>query len=350
MRRIVDTPFLSESGTASGLVEFASHSGAREPEPRFLKAKTWLLDKPDWIEPALRQPPRPSEIRPASVFREERWHVLTISVAPLAVGETPELPPLDLHDIVWTEDEQPLKVVITAPGCDVLAIPRHLPPQAASDRSLLSGLLFDQWRPDPSRLRPDGERERPGGTGAVDITITSTGSSTVAAFLLKPRRSSPVKARILVLHANRILQTAILEGAVHNAEAEPGEESRGISVPRGRHSVRPGGSKRAARLRSGFPSRTTLDRHAADYRRERRKGDPARFRRNQERCDTHRQSAHRNRCIACRFHTGQFAGLERTAGQSGTRRGPDPACSGRCRPRTYNRLGPGPPAGRSREA
>jgi hypothetical protein len=222
MRSVADTPYLSEGGAASDLIRLATSSGAREPESRFLKAATWLVGgRAPWL------PLGPREVQPVSEFWAERWHLLTVSVGPLAAGETSELPPLDLRDIDRTEDKQRLKVAITAPGCDVLPVPADLPPEAASDPHTLSASLSDWWHSLLYR-----ERERPGGTGAVDITIWSTGSSTVGAFLLKPRRlsrvkriltffskrrrlSSFLKARILVLHANRILQTAILEGAVH---------------------------------------------------------------------------------------------------------------------------------------
>jgi hypothetical protein len=198
MRRVADTPFLSEGGAASVLAQLATRSGAREPESRFLKAATWRLDEPEQAEPPAPQPLSAAEIRPASAFRAGHWHLLTVSVAPLAAGETSELPPLDLRDIDWTEDKQRLKVVITAPGCEVLAMPTDLPPEAASPDQL-SRLLFESGI---HFFGPHSERGT-GSTGALDITIWSAGPSTVGAFLVKPRRHSSVKAQILAFLLKR---------------------------------------------------------------------------------------------------------------------------------------------------
>jgi hypothetical protein len=203
MRGVASTSYLSESGAASDLAELAKTSDARQSQPRYLQATTWQLDE--------RHRSEGEEIVfvghpliPASALVAERWHVVGVSISPLLREASSELPPFPDDQIGWDGGPQEITIAIVAPDCDVASAGLALSIDPA-------GVAYPS-HPDYLRLPVTGKE--PNETASARITAYPSGPSEMATFLLAPRRTGEVKARVMAVHGNRILQTAILQAPV----------------------------------------------------------------------------------------------------------------------------------------
>ncbi len=198
--------FHSELGDASRLAEKINEGLAGStPPPRYIGAS---------LQPVFGRTGR-ADVRTkfANAFVRNEWRLLAVNIAPRAGPQ--DLPRFPDERIDWSQDRQTLSIVVTAPNCDLLSAPHHFVEdlrygQPLGEISYLERMfIFD---------------ERPQESASTEITIHSVGSSSDALFFIRPRDAGSIKARILVVHANRVLQTAILNAEVHsrNSSVESG--------------------------------------------------------------------------------------------------------------------------------
>ncbi|MBV9930553.1 MAG: hypothetical protein JO013_06390 [Alphaproteobacteria bacterium] len=224
MRSVAESPFLAEDGAASAMLEVAESTGALRRTPRYLNAGVWALD-PDarWQE----------ELDPAPALHRNAWSIVAAGLGSTPPRESEAVTPFPDESIDW-DGVTRLTIAVAAPGCDV---------QAAYEADALvarDGRLFTRDR--GARRRPVlapfdfGKFED---TAVGEIAAGETGGSSLAAFFVRPRGElETFKARILVMHGNRVLQTAILEGAIDDAAVRPPRLVRG-SIGEGRRDERP---------------------------------------------------------------------------------------------------------------
>jgi hypothetical protein len=206
IRSINRGDFFSESSEASRLAEKMNEALAgSDPQPRYLGATVRPVE-------ASRQAEAPS----TCPLVHNQWRLLVVNIAPRSGPQ--ELPAFPDARIDWRQDQQNLSIVVTAPNCDL--VPTS--PWLLDD---LTRWVRSSSSEDVSHYLESGREddERPRDSASAKMTIRAVGPSDDALFLIRPRAAGPLKARILVVHANRVLQTAILEAEV--ARDEPGEAS-----------------------------------------------------------------------------------------------------------------------------
>jgi hypothetical protein len=196
--------FDSEKHGASSMLDQAKQYTEKlsTPTPRFIQARTkrWDFERDDLQEIA--------------GFARGGWHAVSVHIGPLAPGERSPLFPFPEHRIHWSSERERLTVVLTAPGCTI--------------RALGDTIYDDLDQPHPAFLRrfgfpPDMIEEasppdRRGEAALTEISIGAGGPSTQGIFLLRPGEGEHVVARIMILHSNRVLQTALLEGPILDGE------------------------------------------------------------------------------------------------------------------------------------
>jgi hypothetical protein len=205
--------FDSEEHGASVMLErmqpFTEKLRARPP--RYIQARTLIPDLKD------------RSFHDADAFVRGTPHIVSIHVGPLARGERSSLSPFPEDRVRWSGDRERLTVVLTAPGCTVRALGEsHSDPFDQPERifeqlrfSGLPGELFDG---DTTEGTAGFDRDGAVEAALTEISIWGGGQSTQGLFLLRPGEGERVAVRIMLLHANRVLQTAILEGAIVAAE------------------------------------------------------------------------------------------------------------------------------------
>jgi hypothetical protein len=220
VRFLAKSVFESEGGTASNLARFSVEAPMRRVQPRYLQSETWLLKERARTEESvfLELASHQDEALDSGLFPKakalvaERWHLVTVSVGPLREMERSELPPFPDDQIDWDGGPQELSIVIAAPGCDVANSGVQV---AADPRGQVDILDLDR----NYRLSIDALlAESPIETASALLSLRPNGYSEHAAFLLRPRSTKDLKARVMVTHGNRILQTAILEARVLDGE------------------------------------------------------------------------------------------------------------------------------------
>ena len=233
-RSLARGAYASEGDTASDLADLvAEHAPALQaPEPRYLQVEAWLLNQYS------------SEVSRAPYFVRDHPHLLDVHIAPLAEGEISTLDTFPDQDIDWRGGPQELDVVITAPGCRVAW-------SRLRDRGRIERGTLD--RGDTAYLRAalhaaaaDAERSELE-TATASLRIDPTGPSDRVRFVLIPKSAEQVRARLLVVHANRILQTAILDGPIEERspiDIEP--TSADEDMPPSSISLQPEGMVRTA--------------------------------------------------------------------------------------------------------
>jgi hypothetical protein len=193
-------------------------------EPRYIQAQTRLWKRHDHT------------LMKTDVFHRDAWHAIAVHVGPVTAGEQPTLAPFPDSRISWSNNPEDLAIVLTAPGCEVRTLPEGYlgyldDPIDTSDRG--------RFLPDlDSGLRQENPEEEKGAkideAALTQITIWAFGRSTRGVFLLRPLDGERVVARIMILHANRVLQSAILEGAIVAEEEQDGsppeEGTAGIAL------------------------------------------------------------------------------------------------------------------------
>jgi hypothetical protein len=226
IRSINSGGFFSERSDASRLAEKINEAltGA-DPPPRYLGATVQPVERAGEAEV-----PKTS----ASALVHNQWRLLVVNIAP-RIGRQ-ELPAFPDARIDWRQDRQTLSIVVTAPNCDLLPTSQRFLDDLRGYGSR-SGETVP--RLPESKLEGDG---RPRDSASTQVTIYSIGRSSDALFFIRPRAAGSLKARILVVHANRVLQTAIL-----NAEVVGGEPDE-ISGAAGRIDDESGESEGSIRL------------------------------------------------------------------------------------------------------
>jgi hypothetical protein len=203
MRSVASSSYLSELGAASELAELAKTSDAKQSHARYLQAATWRLEERHRSEGEetvfVGQP-----LIPASALVAEHWHVVGVSISPLLRKASSQLPPFPDDQIGWDGGPQEITIVIVAPDCNVASARLELIIDSA-------GVAYPRG---PDYLRFPVTGEEPNETASAQITAYPSGPSEMATFLLAPHRTGEVKARVMAVHGNRILQTAILQAPV----------------------------------------------------------------------------------------------------------------------------------------
>jgi hypothetical protein len=164
--------FMRESGMASAAAELAraaddagEHAPPDIPEPRFIQAQVYESG-----DPAINAPP----IQRTRAWRAGTAHEIAVRIGAPGIGwiAAPPDAPFPIDRLPPDQDEHELTVVITAPGL-------LEEPQVAT------------------------------------ITLPRHGDSTECRFhLFVPDGRDEVRVRLIVMHRNRVLQTAILRGPV----------------------------------------------------------------------------------------------------------------------------------------
>lgn len=217
VERITNLSYMSETGGATNISEAAVEieralgvASSLRP-PRRLQARVFQAggkDAPSYWEGLhgreftdlfrKADDPRVTKLPRANHFVRGRWHLLALHIGPPredALQATEILPESSLG---FAEGHETLQVVVAAPNCSVSSRLRQLP--------------WGMWA--------DGPSQDLSGDIAVDsFKLPETGDSNLAWFALRPN-SDQVDARILVVHENRVLQTALLTGPVGAAEEE----------------------------------------------------------------------------------------------------------------------------------
>jgi len=130
--------------------------------------------------------------------------ILGVVLAPLSEGATTSVPAFPDREIIWEDDPQDLKIAVTAPECEVVA----------SRTPLIVESPTSAYLHHADRLPDDLTGEAHSNSAIAELRTYPIGTSSVAAFFLRPRKPMELKARILAVHGNRILQTVILQGRV----------------------------------------------------------------------------------------------------------------------------------------
>lgn len=196
LRREASTEYLSELGPATGILDISRERRARRAKPRYLNAAVWLYNEGGYFGDAPRR---------SGAFKRSHWSVVGAWVSPSNPELAEKAEPLGESTIDWDGGRQDLSAVLVAPDCDVVSVAS----KAMMDRSgrLFSGPPFIQLR--WPGLRGYGE------TARNRMAAYPEGHGSVALFLLRPRKElHEVRARLMVMKDNRVLQTAILSGAV----------------------------------------------------------------------------------------------------------------------------------------
>jgi hypothetical protein len=212
--------FDSEEHGASVMLErmrtFADDLRSRPP--RFIHARTQRWDSEH------------RRLRDAVGFARAIPHLVSIHVGPHAPGERPSLPAFPDGRIRWSRDPERLTVVLTAPHCKIQALGEaHTddfdPPELLYK---LLGLPADALGSHGTETRDAVESDGATESGLIEITIRPGGPSTRGVFLLRPGEGERIAARVIILHANRVLQTALLEGPVVDRDdpPSPADEAR----------------------------------------------------------------------------------------------------------------------------
>lgn len=196
LRREASTQYLSELGPASGILRISRERQARKARPRYLNAGVWQPEDGGDFG----YPPRRS-----GAFRRSDWSLVGAWVSPSKPEFAETAEPLGEGSIDWDGGRQELSVVLVAPGC-------HVVPVKSTEMRHRSGQLFSgQPVMRPRRLGLRSHRE----TARNRLVADPDGDGSVAMFLVRPGKElDKVKARLMVMKDNRILQTAILSGAV----------------------------------------------------------------------------------------------------------------------------------------
>lgn len=218
MRTVAASEFSSETTSASDMVEAARESGVERAEPRYLNADVFPGGRI-----AVRDHLFAEMLSPAPAFAAEDWNTVAAWIGPAKIRASDQLEAFPDHEIDWRDGPQTLQVVLVAPDCDVTAHESagmqvhgdllHLPPR---------GGLIDRT---PLVLTDLTE------TASCAIRLRAVGTSDVAVFMVRPRFADrTIRARLLVLHGNRILQTAILTGAVNGTNDPLPEQQTTIAL------------------------------------------------------------------------------------------------------------------------
>ncbi|HYI64056.1 MAG TPA: hypothetical protein VEW71_04150 [Allosphingosinicella sp.] len=216
--------FLSELGEASDILSLARRADARRPQLRHLQARIVDTSSDRMFSGDLAAAPR---------LEPDKWNLLTVWIAPLSGGAESPLAPFPEDSLAWDGQDQELEVAIAAPGCRVRTAPLGLLVDQAG-RFLWQD---DRFRPGPLQILegfPDRMEDMPIEESADDaaamqsIWLSEAGWSQCALFLVRPIDVALCKARIMVLHGNRVLQTAILTAPVGKGTAP--EEGEGLEL------------------------------------------------------------------------------------------------------------------------
>lgn len=195
--------YLSETGDATRILELAAETGARRPVPRYLNASIWTYDRKE----------RRGALEPAQRLAREGWSVVATGLGTAKPDSADEVSPFP----DWPFDGgevQDLTVVLVAPGCEVASPLDPTEVQVGRDGRLV--LLQRFGRAALAEAPLDIAGFEPSAVG--EIRAGAIGGSTLAAFFVRPLPGlERFKARIMVMHGNRVLQTAILEGAIGDA-------------------------------------------------------------------------------------------------------------------------------------
>lgn len=197
--RLTDLSFARESYGATEIALVAADVEQKVVEVNAVRPTRWLqarvhADRPGAIETI--QAGRAEELETARRFERNRWSLVGVHVgAPReALRVMQPLPEAELHFELHRET---LGVVLAAPHCRVITLVRAGPQR-------------------PSLPLADGtDRD----TAMTSIDLPELGDSNVAWFGLRPE-SDVVEARVMIMHGNRVLQTALLTGTTFESGVE----------------------------------------------------------------------------------------------------------------------------------
>src|SRR6202162_3455651 len=190
-------------------IERALATANRTRPARWLQARVLAANKtnvarlfPDPRHPSMGKEEFPVEQR----FVRDRWHLLGVHVgAPRAdaVRGQQAVPETSLQ---FRFGRETLGVVVAAPGCSVGLFPSQpWGPASMAD--------FEQFG------ETIAKSERTAETAVDWIDLPEFGDSSIAWFAFRPHQDQ-VDARIMIVHENRVLQTALLTGPATSTEAE----------------------------------------------------------------------------------------------------------------------------------
>lgn len=218
LRGLAHGEYLRESGPASGIVEAADRLGVREPQPRRLHAVLSSQGQTDDLLLMRRQ-----ALETVSHLKPGGWTLLNIWVGPLLPDSGAGFSKFPEDGLFSDGASEHLDIVVTAPLLGVRALPilREIEADPRGNlyfrprwfSSIRGGDLI------PYAISLDQIQD--GGTSARrGISIGKDGPSQVASFVIRADAPGEFRARILVVHENRILQTAILHLASSAASSD----------------------------------------------------------------------------------------------------------------------------------
>ena len=143
--------FHSELGDASRLAEKINEGLAGStPQPRYIGAT---------LQPVFGRTGR-AEVRTkfANAFVRNEWRLLAVNIAPRAGPQ--DLPSFPDERIDWSQDQQTLSIVVTAPNCDLLSAPYYFVQdlrysQPIREISYLERMFIFDERPQEINIRRD---------------------------------------------------------------------------------------------------------------------------------------------------------------------------------------------------
>ncbi len=207
LRSQAAAPYLSEMGTASQFLRIAQDTNARRPGARYVDAAVWPHDAEAYWRREIR-----SE---ASSLARGEWNIVGAWITPKPPKAQAVDAPVAFPDgeLAWDGGYKELTAVIAAPGCDVVAIEADAEVderrRVVIRDSSFSALSIAGYSLEVSSFED---------SVVARLRAYAAGDSGPALFLVRPRASlDRFKARLIIMHENRILQTGILEGAIEEA-------------------------------------------------------------------------------------------------------------------------------------
>ena len=166
----------------------------RTRNPRWIQANAWRPDAPERNAPSL---------------APEQWNLLTVHIGPTAQRRFDAAFPD--HYIDYRQGNVAVSVQLHLQGAELIALNETYP--GLVDSSELSDPrnrehVMYRLRVELARTETE-ESTAPPGLATSEITLPPVGNSTVAPFAVRPHdRVTEAKGSILIIHNNRILQTA----------------------------------------------------------------------------------------------------------------------------------------------